>query len=501
MKINAAIVLLVVVAALEGEARVAIPAKVRMPPSLPGETMNVFPLGPDNALRGRVATAMQVPVPDGGPDVALFLASPPLAPNDVDPVAARQTASSFFNSVLGPSAGGETRHELAERLVVARQRVQNDGTRGDVVEDSSWYRVNRFVGPFPIYGVGSVASLEIRGDDIVSAVIRWDRVSGPPTSSQRIPLDEKTLVSGIERAIPDARFVFVDVLSSPELVYYDDRNFLYPAYRVVVSVNRFDGAPADTMDVFIPAVNREPEPPPPSNQLAVDCNAPVQTNPAGMRLDRYALTTDGNQWIENGYLFVAGLTLQGSNLAPRHFCFLEEPMLLSEKSGFIDSSHIALIESHGLPGRIQVLGMGRRLEWVDVVNTGGYGAGEESLRLLILHSCEVIQTADDDKSGWDAPWRKVFGGLHTVLGYRTTMSISDGVSIAFARHLYDDKPMIRSWFAEIASANRQALGASPAGTKKTGRGAAITVCGHDHAKRRDLARLDPTCLESFWFKD
>lgn len=484
------------------QAKVMIPANVRLPGGVLGP-MQVFPLGPDKALADRVRAKFGQPPADGA-DVAIFrsVAPEPLT-NVIDDATAKGLAGDFFSDVLGPSADGFTRHDLAGRLIVARQTVQSNGMHGDIVEDASWFRAKRLVGERPVYGPGSVATLEVRGQTIVSAVVRWDRVTGDPAQVAAIPLSERRLLSEIERQIPDARFMLIDVLSSPELVYYDDRTALYPAYRVAVSVNRLDDAPADRVDVFISAVARPPEAPPPSSGLATECGMPNEMNPPGMRLDRYVLNTDANAWMLNGFRFVAGLTFQQSGLAPRHFCYLESSMLSTGKTGFIDSSHVALVETHGLPGRVQAIGMGKKLEWVDLANVAGYGAGEESLRLLILHSCEVIHTADDDKAGWDVPWLKVFTGLHTVLGYRTTMSISDGVSVKFARHLNDDAPIIRAWFAEVASAYRQDAEASPAGsTKRNGRGAAITVCGEGQRKRSELRRItNPACLESFWFKD
>jgi hypothetical protein len=87
-----------------------------------------------------------------------------------------------------------------------------------------------------------------------------------------------------------------------------------------------------------------------------------------------------------------------------------------------------------------------------------------------------------------------------VLGYRTVMKISDGVSTAYAVHLNANEPMIRSWFAEVMSAYRNDEGRG--GTRGTGRGSAITVCGNEQAKPDALAAIpNPTCLESFWFRD
>lgn len=493
------ILLVVVSESVSLRAGIAIPEWVKFP-SVPS-TMPVYSLSRDDGLSARAAAALGV-FPSGPADEAAYFLPVTGVPQPLeDETVAKESAKIFFEKVVGvPAAGDVTQNEMGPRFVVARQTALRDGTLGKVQVDSSWFRLNRLVGTRRIYGPGSGATLEMRGKNIVSTVIRWDKVQ--KAAQDRIVLvpDRETLRRWLEKEFPDARFQIIEVLQSPELVYYDDRQTLAPAFRIVLSVNDRDGAPPDRAERFMPAVTGPANPPLPANALAVDCPTPASTSRAGMDLDRYVLKEDA-QWMRNGYFFVQRLVLQQGAFVLRHFCYIEDTMLSSQKAGFLDSAHIALVETHGLPAEIKVKIHGQDYEYVRIDGFGGFGA---ALRLLILHSCDVIRTADDDATGWDDPWFKVFAGLHTVLGYRTTIEMDDNVSIAYASRLQADDPMIRSWFSEASLSSKYSNRppASTSSTKKLGSAAAVTVCGQEQAKRSQLAAMaTPNCLESFWFKD
>ncbi|HEX6642025.1 MAG TPA: DUF6345 domain-containing protein [Thermoanaerobaculia bacterium] len=431
--------------------------------------------------------------PAAAPEAAIFL--DPLPPPIVPEETARKTAESFFKLVLPELSGpGVTTAGLGAQFTVARQEARRDGNFGEITEETTWVRVDRSISGRRIYGPGSAAVAEVKRGRVIATVLRWDRAENQIASVFVQPLNDTILRSRVESEFSDPDEKIIEVLSTPELVYYDDRHTLTPVYRVVVSVNHRDGAPADRMAILFPADGSAKPVPPSAGALPDECKQPLEVNPAGIRVDRYVLKGDDNLWLANALAFNSKLSMNPGTLALRRFCYLKARMLAAKKAEFIDSSHIALIESHGLPGEVAV---GGAAGWVSLDGVGGFGSQTDSLRLLILHSCQVIQTGDDNRKGWAARWFKVFDGLHTVLGYRTTMEINDGVSAAFATHLGNDKPLIRSWFAEVVAAYDTASAAN-----KSGRAAAITSCGEGNAKRSDLKRmLAPPCLVSFWLRD
>jgi hypothetical protein len=505
MRLNNGGAALVIAAAMAGlmpaaQAAIAVPGTVSYP-AVP-DRMATYSLHEDPALASRVAGLFDRDVADvqrKAGEISYF-ATVATQPAAATPGEDRSAAGKYFTRVLPTDEA--TQFAVGERFVVLRQEIrrsaQNELSRGDVVEEAAIIRADRFVGSLRVYGSGSVAVAELRGGRVVSSVIRW-KVPGSENLVKTRSLNEKRL-----RAHVGSLFSFdqdVSVLSSPELVYVDDGRTLQPAYRVPLNVRRADGAAADVQETFIPAVEQGLSIPPSPIESVGVCTAPAQTKPGTSPIDRYVVNEE-RQWAVNASAFLETLGPSNGALTARNLCYLEERMLASDKAKFVDSATVALIESHGQPGRIQITPEGPR--YMKFIDVGGYGTGEESLRLLVLHSCEVIATNDDDTE-WFHPWFSLFGGLHTVLGYRTPMKISDGVSTAFAAHLRDDEPLIRSWFAEVASVPSYGNAIPPApvpGAKSLGRAAAVTVCGEGQARPRHLkAMRAPDCLAGYWMKD
>jgi hypothetical protein len=486
-------------------AAIAIPGGL-VYPSVPGQ-MAVYDLVPDAATRARVSNALARPVPIiAGPlgDVSIFIPIPLTAPNTLSNAdQEKAVVAAFFQQVL-PSlpADGVTRFEVGQRFTVARQEVQRDAmAAGNMIEDLALVRADRYLGERRVYGSGSVAVAEVRGGQITAVVVRWDVPAGKKTVNT-LSLDEPKLRAQLESRFAPMAGKDIDVMFSPELVYFDDRRSLRPAYRVVLSMNHRDEAPADRIEVFLPAV--EPAPSAVQQSAAASaCSLPAASIPNVTPIDGFAFDGEA-EWGENAAnFFTALLVSTPPSLGLRNFCFLQPRMLLTDKKGFVDSAIIALIESHGQAGQVRARSGSE--QWVNLDAGGGYGAETSSLRLLILHSCSVIATWDDDKSGWYRRWFDVFKGLNTVVGYRTTMSYTDGVSAAFAPHLLNDEEILRSWFAEVAavpSYGNQSGAPPTGGSKKYGRAAAVTVCGEQHKKRTELQRmLNPPCLVSYWMRD
>jgi hypothetical protein len=292
---------------------------------------------------------------------------------------------------------------------------------------------------------------------------------------------------------------------SPELVYVGDRQFLEPAYRIVYRIPRQllpDGTvvPADSGVLYVPAtvpMPRTSEPAELFNPIQCpDAVAGVQ----GIPLDLYAMFDSSFDWAGSARAFRKSMTDQ-SGITGRRFCYLESRMLGTDKKFFLNSIPVAHVETHGLPGFL----LTSQNAGVKLAQTGGYGVDEEQgqLRLLVLHSCEVIQSHDDN-ANWYQTWFAVFRGLHTVVGYRTK-ALMDGVPAAFGVHVVSGRPILRSWIAEVAAVPDYLKGQlvdSTGGAKPLGRPAAVTVCTHDQDTRTELVDIsNPPCLVNYWLKN
>jgi hypothetical protein len=373
---------------------------------------------------------------------------------------------------------------------VARQSVPAGGPPGEIVEEWALVRADRFVDGLPVYGPGSVAVAELRGGAVSGHMIRWDRAGEPtsrPTRALSRLLLSQELARNFDEGSEDIRAV------GTELVYFDDRTRLYPAYRTSVEVDHHDSAPPDRVDLFIPAVK-------PDALVNVDaatsgphCEEVAPVKGSGLVVDRYVIN-DEPEWASNADLFHRQLAAD-TDFGARNFCLLEPRMLKAEQASYIDSATVALLETHGIPRHVKTFRYNKGEYWQDLADVGGLGDADPALRLLILHSCSVVCTTDED-ADWFKVWFQVFQGLHTVLGYHTKVSYRDGVSAAFASHLRDDEPMIRGWMAEIVASSTYQ------DTTHYGLGAAVTVCGQGDARPSQLARMSsPACLAAYWLRD
>jgi hypothetical protein len=473
-------------------AAIAIPGTLaypKAPPELP-----VFNTAVDDSINDRITGRIKPvhkTITGANGEVSMFVTALPAAPaGPPDPVVDRGVAKAFFNTVL---PADETLRELGARFTKVSQRFHSNGTIDRPHEESSVIRMDRYIDfehhKYRVYGEGSAAVAEVR-DEVVASVVRWKRVTGRTMSVTR-PLNEAVLDKALNAEFPAIEGYDVGVTGSPELAYYDDQTRIVPVYRVTTTVNRHDGLHSDQQDVFIPAVvgvtlNTPAVMP---EDAAGTCAepAPQMLNARTITVDRYAARGDRSEWIGNARRFIAGL--QQAPFVPRNFCILESRMLAASP-GYVDGANVVLIEAHGDPGCVQAQNC------VPLSDAQGYGNQNDGLQLLILHSCRVIETSDDNSLHWSERWWTIFKGVHTVLGYRATISRSDGVSTAYATRLTNDEPMIRAWLMEAAVSKAYSEGST------NGLPAAITVFGHENDRRSQLTQLQsPESLVAYWLRN
>jgi hypothetical protein len=181
-------------------------------------------------------------------------------------------------------------------------------------------------------------------------------------------------------------------------------------------------------------------------------------------------------------------------------------MLTAEKNRYIDFAHLALVEAHGALNQLQV----SKLD--PVVDIGeSYGLKPEgSLNHWLLHACDVLGPQRDMvtlgrvSGDWLRPWFSAFGGVSTVVGYRTSMYVYDRAMLGYGESLGRGAPVVSAWFNEVASLN--AYGDNPWACTHhhmvpMGRAAALARCDFDGPAVSTTGAAAAQCLDSWWFAD
>lgn len=484
-----------------GGAVITIPPGVPFPE--PPATMRIFRLKKARKIAGKIANALDTSVisvrENDGPDVAFFRPYGPVPPSIPSP---QVVAKQFFTGRLPDDPEG-MQFVASPPFPLMRQIVRKNQTPSDPEEVSTLVRMDRFVDGLRVFGAGSLAVAEVRGESVIGAVVRWDRAVLQGTRPT-IALTRQRIRQRFQARYPSFTGVAELVTDSAELVYVGDRQFLEPAYRVLFRIHRPplpDGTvvPEDHGVLYVPATV-----PMPRADVPVDVSNPSTcANQVGavqgMPLDLYAMFEFSFDWAGSARGFRKPMTAN-TGYTGRRFCYLEPRMLYADKNLFVNSVPIAHIETHGTPGFLFTAAD----EGVKLAEAGGYGGDEQGmLQLLVLHSCEVVASHDDNEFWYDT-WFAIFHGLHTVVGYRTK-ALMDGVPAAFGQHVASKRPILRSWIAEVTLVPEYGQGgtvSSTGGAKPLGRPAAITVCDHDADTIEGLANLSsPQCLVSYWLKN
>jgi hypothetical protein len=343
----------------------------------------------------------------------------------------------------------------------------------------------RTIQGIPVLGRDSVAVVEVRNGHPVGALIRWRRSISTP-HQKVLSITSSSLETAVANALSldltSSDLPTVTVTSSPSVVYVDDGTRLEPTYRISGTIDL--GTHVETFEIFSPG---DPD----SNLTgAADCE--ISDVQSAMKVETYAYSGDGYAWMKNARM--VNLAFQAiSHLDVRRTCAIEDAYLKKKKAEYIDAAEFAIVESHGAPGSVLTEnGVLTALRGV-----GGYGhLVGGALRLLLLHSCLVVESPRENCEAWQEPWFGLFAGLHTVLGFRTDIEYTDGVSAAFARSLKPDADLIRNWMLE-------ATGHYSRTNPALGKASAVTSCDH---QRESLANIlsestpVPECLVIYWLE-
>ena len=220
---------------------------------------------------------------------------------------------------------------------------------------------------------------------------------------------------------------------------------------------------------------------------------------------RYVVRNDYSGWVNSANKFWNGLQASGygGNFTNKQYYWAYPNQIEGSKNSYVNSVHVADIEGHGdwwiwstLSNCCDVV----RVDDIPSPGLGGSAGGR--LAYLIIHSCEVVPSAADTAS-WPTKWWHVFGGLHSVFGYRTIMYIDDGVMYPFGIHMAQGANLVSAWLNDVVGSSMYtgSNGTTMHGTwKPYGRPSTISVCGHDGDSVYSTYNLGPaTCLVNHWY--
>ncbi len=417
--------------------------------------------------------------------------------------------------------------------------TMNVGKSGPVMAS---FPVMRMVNDLQVYGQGSRGMISVGGGGKVAGLSRHWQVASQhdQVSETRTPAQIGDLIRAQLAGLAAKGDVTVQEV---KVGYYDgDNGFIQPVYqfKAQVSYTPPAGAKVEADDDYVagyvvigpelepvPSVNDKVDPPPgvpqgaPTNlPLAslmptdppgmMDGQAPTQiaeviAAPGDPTVGRYVVRNDNAGWVNSANGFWNGLMSSGyGGYFTNSQYFWAYPFeFYGSKNSYTNAVNVSLVEVHGdwyLWTTYQNWG---DLVYLDSIPAPGYGMGTGGkCNYLIIHSCEVVPSAADTGS-WAAKWWHVFGGLHTVFGYRTIMYINDGTTTPFGRHMGLGFSLVSAWLSDVASSSMYwgHPGAVMHGSwKPYGRPSTISVCGHEGDSVYNQASLPAAgCLRNYWY--
>jgi Family of unknown function (DUF6345) len=459
-------------------------------------------------------------------DAELFpsLAELKLPATALDPKRATAVAQELFGrqELIGRD---DTRFTIGEPLALYGAQ----GTQGQTADASDrallfYVPVLRFVDTYPVHGPGSRGLAIVGADDKLKGFLRrWKTATSVGTVKETRTREQVARAIRAQLA-PMASRADIEV-DSIELAYYDgNASFLQPVYRFTaierILSSKYEKARPDENFLigFVPiGAVREPIPslaapqgvPPvePKKLAAGAAAATAPVAPGDPLVGRYVVRNDDSNWVGSANGFWNNLTAfgGGASFTNSQYYWAHPFEFTSNASSYVNSVHVALTEVHGDWWLFSTLR--NCCDLVDVntdINNPGYGAAAGGrLAYWIIHSCEVVPSPIDNGSHWPDAWWDVFGGLHSVLGYRTIMYIADGTTPPFGLSIRFGAPVVSAWLNAVSSAS--AYSGHPTMTmhgqvKPLGRASTISMCGRENDSVYNVsAQPRANCLRTFWF--
>jgi hypothetical protein len=471
------------------------------------------------------------------------------------PKAAADQASKVAAGVLAQGVfGSDASHAVLDKMVTLNAATFNKGTgNAAATMDKSKsgpvlasFPVMRMVGTLPVFGVGSHGLISVDAAGKINGFSKhWqtasdnDQVTETRTPAQIVDLIKQQLAGLASKG--DV------VVQDVKLGYYDgDEKFIQPVYqfRAKVSYTPQGGAKVVTDDDFIagyipigevlepipsmldkvqspPAVPQgaptnlplaslcPTEPPDIAGATQVAAGGSSNTAAAAPEGDptvgRYVVRNDYGGWVNSANGFWNGIQASGWGgwFTNSQYYWAYPFEFQGSKNSYINAVNVAEVEVHGdwwSWATYQSWGDGVTVNSIPSPGLGGSAGGV--CAYFIIHSCEVVPSAADTGS-WSNNWWHIFGGLHSVLGYRTIMYIDDGIMWPFGRHMGWGSMLVSSWLNDVVSSSY--YWGSPGQVmhgvwKPYGRPSTISVCGHENDSVYYTASLGYAgCLVNYWY--
>jgi hypothetical protein len=428
-----------------------------------------------------------------------------------DPRAALAAARGALTQGFLPKDASQFVLERGRMLSHARVRLDANGKWREIARPRPWIALasaRRTVAGYSVDGPGSRA-LVAANNAPVAAIRSWKSAAhaGEVKSKHQNAADIRAEIVRQLTALRPRTPVHVQQI---ELSYYDgNANLIQPAYRFVAELSADRAAIGGTAHIvgYVPyAETSEPLP----LLSASDPKPPVPGPPPApdaVHIGRYVVQDDNPGWVNDADAFMSTLLAPGAiipfvssqyeDAAPEHFT--------TASAQFVNSVEIALVEAHGAPWQLATeRNCCKTVEFSDPAFSALGAANGGKLKHLVVHSCDVLPVKPD-LANWANPWKRVFKGLHSVLGYRSPMFINDGAGAAFARNLAAGAPVVPAWFCAVSSLNIYQLDPSAyhrcEGELPMGRPSAVTACGAGNENAQDNAVIEPDCLDAWWIDD
>lgn len=453
------------------------------------------------------------------PPITHVPTSSPDCGKPVDTRQALEVANTQLTNLLKGARSGEYKMAPGRVLTHVRVKLDAQGQWQEEAPPAPWMvmtSAQRTVGNYRVEGPGSRV-LSAAREVPVATVLAWRTPAEPKelAAKHHSPAELRAEIKSQLLALRPRGKVYVQDI---ELVYYDsNETLMQPAYRFTAEL--FDrpriGATeqvigyvpyADTQE-RIPTLSDSELPRPNASASAIVAADTAKLEPDVVRVGRYVVQDDNKGWVRDSNEFMRTLLAPGSlvrfhdtqhvDAAPEHFT--------TDSARFVNGVDLALVEAHGSPWTIVT--ESNCCKPVSFDDSAFPALGRDNggrLKHLALHSCDVLPLRPD-RPDWAKPWQRVFGGLHSVLGYRSSMYINDGAGAAFAAGLATGAPVVAAWIGAITSLNiykhKPYDYKHCSGRVAMGRPAAITACGADQLSASQTATFIPNCLDAWWVED
>ncbi len=388
------------------------------------------------------------------------------------------------SSLAGSTFAGKRLLPKDSTHYVLSPAVPLDGSTVDPLRESpskaylAYVPVARMVGRYLVSGPGSTSFMAFDTEMHVEGFMRnWKSAS--TFASVKETRSKTQIAKLIASQLAALKPVSARVLTV-SLGYYDsNQGYMQPVYRFTAKVD-FSAAGGPVASDFelgyvgigkryerIPTLGPNPNSPPPSNDTPTGARRSLPRTGAGASdpcVGRYVVQNDSSSWVDSANGFYSGISSYGGGgwFSNCQYYWAIQPQY-NPAVPRVNSMNIVDSEGHGdwwlfstVSNCCNLINLNPAVSYSGdyKVPFPGYGAAAGgNLDYWIIHSCEVVPSPSDT-ANWYGVWWNLFGGLHSVMGYRTIMYIADGSMAPYGLQLRLGAPAVAAWLGTVISLRR-----------------------------------------------